>query len=101
MHRGVAIDLSEKLVEEQPPHRFRRSGITGKQRTLHGLGQVRQREDRLIDVGEERGECARFFGCERFSRGGRDGHSGRSLYFEVPEFRGSWVLRFSSSGGAE
>ena len=66
-HRGLrrertAIELTEKLVEEQSADRLGRARVAGEERSFHGFRQVRQREDGPIDVGEERCERARLFG---------------------------------------
>ena len=53
----AARDLVEKLVEEQPPHRFRRPRVAGEQRPLDHFGQVGQHEDGAVDVSK--------VGCER------------------------------------
>ncbi len=47
------LGLVVELVEEEPPHRFRRPAVAGEQGALHDLGQVDDAEDRQVDVGEE------------------------------------------------
>src|SRR5207247_7907727 len=60
----TAIELTEKLVEEQPADRLGRARVAGEERSLHGFRQVRQRKDGPIAVGEERRQRARLFGCK-------------------------------------
>ncbi len=51
--------VAAELVEEQPAQRLRRSRIAREQRALDRLGQIGQREDRSIGVGEVRRERLR------------------------------------------
>ena len=46
--RGVGGEL----VEVEPPQRALVAGVAGEERALDGLGQIRQREDRPVEVAE-------------------------------------------------
>jgi hypothetical protein len=76
--RGGACrrDLIEKLVEKQPAQRLRRARVAREQRALDRLGQVDEREHRLIEVGEVRRKRGRLRCRERLSQ---RAHSSSSL----------------------
>ena len=49
---GAVRQRVGELVEEQPPQRALIARVAGEQRALDRLGQVDQREDRPVEVGE-------------------------------------------------
>jgi hypothetical protein len=63
---GVALNVAKKFVEEQPAERLRGSRVAGEQRPFDGFGQIDEREDRPIGIGEERPEGPSFVRCECF-----------------------------------
>ena len=67
--RGKALG---ELVEKEPPQRAGVARVAREQRALDGLGQVDQREDRPVEVGEMRRE-ARSLGVAKVSDGYRTG----------------------------
>ncbi len=48
--------VGRELVEVEPPQRALVAGVAGEQRALDGLGQIRQREHRPVEVAEVRFE---------------------------------------------
>jgi hypothetical protein len=52
--RGVPrdVEVADELVEEQAAQALGRARVPGEQRTLDDLGQVHQREDRAVEIGE-------------------------------------------------
>ena len=60
---GPGLTVVE-LVEEQPAQRFLRARVAGEQRAFDDLGQVDDREDRPVDVGEVALENGPFLGRE-------------------------------------
>jgi hypothetical protein len=48
----AGLERFGELVQEQPPERFRRPRVAREERALDHLGQVGQREDRAVEVGE-------------------------------------------------
>jgi len=55
--RGDLVQRVGELVEEQAPQRPRVARVAREQRTLDRLGQVRQREDRPVEIREVRGKA--------------------------------------------
>src|SRR2546422_657456 len=53
-----------ELVEEEAAQRLRRARVPREERALHDLGQVDEREDRAVEVGEVGGEGGAFLPCE-------------------------------------
>ena len=47
-----------ELVEEEPPQRPRVARVAREEGALDGLGEVDEREDRLVEVREVRGEAS-------------------------------------------
>ena len=68
------VEVTHEFLEEQAPQRQRRARITGEQGPLHHLGQVYQRENRLVEVGEIAPEYVGLLGHELL--GDIDGHGG-------------------------
>src|SRR5206468_6840380 len=62
VRRGTAGGA--ELVEEEPAQRLRRARVAREERALHDLGQVDEREDRAVEVGEIGGEGGAFLPCE-------------------------------------
>ena len=86
VRRSVRLELREELIEKQTPQRFGRSRIAGEQRAFDRLGQVLQREDRPIGVGEIRCERPDFVSGECLSGCGGEAHGGRVFYLACPRF---------------
>jgi hypothetical protein len=63
-----------ELLQEQPPQRAGIARVAGEQRPLHRLGQVDQREDRTVEIGDVRREPVALGGREIV---GRVAHGGR------------------------
>ena len=78
--RPGRVHLADELVEKQPPDRFRRTRVARKERALHRLGKIPQREDRSIRIREVGFERVGFFRRERFGDGGEWSHGGRVFY---------------------
>src|SRR5439155_12809234 len=55
-HRPVTLTWCQELVEKQPAQRLRRARVAREQRAPDDLGQVHQREDGTVEVGDVRGE---------------------------------------------
>ena len=62
------VEIVDELIEEQPAEARHRPGVAGEQGTLDDLGQVHQREHRLIQVGEVPAQDVGFFGREGLRR---------------------------------
>ena len=62
---GAGLDVGGELLEEEPPDRPRVARVAGEQRALDRLGQVDEREDGTVEVGE--------VGCEELSLLGGEG----------------------------
>ena len=58
------VEVADELVEEEAAQALGRSGVAGEQRALHDLGQVDEREDRAVEVGEVSPKDVRLVGSE-------------------------------------
>ena len=70
------VELADELVEEQSPQALRAPAVTGEEGALHDLGQVDEREDRPVEIGEVPPEDVGFLGRELL--GDVHGHEGRA-----------------------
>ena len=60
------VELTDELVEEEATEALVRTRIPGKERALHHLGQVHEREHWLVEIGEVPPKDVGLFGTERF-----------------------------------
>ena len=73
------VEIADEFVEEEAAQALVGARVAGEQRALHDLGQVRQREDRAVEIREVRPETIRFAVGERLRRvehGTGDGSDG-------------------------
>ena len=78
------LNVAPKLVQKEAPQRLGRSRVAREHRALDRFGQVDQREDRPIGVGEIRSQRLLFVAAEGVLCFGGELHDGQVFYLPCP-----------------